>query len=159
MEEDTAWKSDVLPELQVPHQGFAWPDNGVDPFDLHHVQTATLYWAHGKPSRAFVTETPEGQSEKLYDAIPMGYTTLLELEKLALVADGRELRVWPHSQRSFTPGNLQLYQFILPPIEREYLKLGASRPFRFAMREAVALSARTGGPIVVCRVLSNISWY
>ena len=158
MDERTSWAADPLPDLHVPPAGFDWPAEGPDLFDVHHDQTATLYWARGTPTRLFLSEPAE--SDRVSDHIPMGYTTLATLEKLAIVADGQQLRVWHHSTRTVVDrGDLQQYQLVLPLEDGNYLKLGASWPFRYSLADAMRLSEVTGRPVAVCRVLSHIDWH
>jgi hypothetical protein len=103
---------------------------------------------------------------ELYRAIPMGYTTMTLMERVALVHSGRRQRIWEHDGYSQqTP--LQPYQLILPPTgsksyqnpTRGYLRLGATWPFKWAVRDAEALSARMAGPVLVCRVLNHQNWH
>lgn len=159
MDEQTSWVADELPTLDAPHRGFEWPTDSPGLFDLDHDETATLYWARGRPSRLFLGDPPDSLTDELHRQIPMGYTTLATLEKVAVVADGRRLRIWPHGPRRTTAHDLQRYQLILPPLKDGYLKLGASWPFRFAVANAIDLSARAGGPVAVCRVLGHANWH
>jgi hypothetical protein len=156
---DEAWVADDLPDLQVAHEGFDWPAGGLDPFALDHDATVQLQWARGMPSRAYPRPLSEDDLRARDEAIPMGYTTLAELEKVAVAAAGELLRVWPHGPRETHRGTLQPYQLVLPPAGRGYLGLGAQWPFRYAAGDAVGLSDRTGGPVLVCRVLSHTDWH
>jgi hypothetical protein len=155
---DEAWVADDLPRLQVVHQGFDWPVDGLDPFALDHDATALLQWARSRPSRGYLGPLSEVDLRSRDRAIPMGYTTLAELEKVAIADRGRLLRVWPHGPRDTHGDTLQPYQLVLPPAGRGYLGLGARWPFRYALDDAVDLSDRTGGPVLVCRVLGHIDW-
>ena len=148
-----------LPGGPVPHAGFDWPVDGVDPFDLGHDETVTFFWSHSRPTRGFVGRAPDVQSAEVHDAIPMGYVTLALFEKLAIVADGRECRSWPPSDLAGDPGGLQPYQLVLPPLGGTYLRLGAAWPGRYALADSLALSARTRGPVILCRVLSHVDWH
>ncbi|XTZ14123.1 hypothetical protein ACQSSU_21780 [Micromonospora echinospora] len=92
--------------------------------------------------------------------MPMGYTTLTLMERVALVSQGRRLKDWPPGEHRTVSGPFQPYQLVLPPSGAAgYLLLGATWPERFAVRDGERLSARTGGPVLVCRVLDHQNWH
>jgi hypothetical protein len=159
MDEGTAWVADELPVVDVPHHGPEWPEGGPDPFGLQHDETVRLYWARGRPSLGYAGTEPHLAVGGLREAIPMGYTSLVVLEKLAVVSDGRRLRIWPHGPERVHSGRLQAYQLLLPPDGADYLLLGTWWPYDRALAAGVELSARTGGPLVLCRVLADHYWH
>ncbi|MEV4413779.1 hypothetical protein [Catellatospora sp. NPDC049609] len=141
-------------------RGADWPDGGGDPFDGRLPYAGLFYWAHEKPSRVFPAEqTPDDTA--LYAAIPMGYTTLALLERVALVTGGRCRRRWKAGGSRAVATPLQQFQLLLPPTGPDggYLLLGATWPERFAVRDAERLSARTGGRVLVCRPLEHHNWH
>ncbi|MFI5494997.1 hypothetical protein [Actinoplanes sp. NPDC051859] len=153
----SAYVAPALPKLRLERgPGTDWPGGGPDLFDLRHEQTARLYWARNTPSRLFGMD-PTVPDPDPYPAIPMGYTTLQLLEKLAIVAGGQLLRLWPHGPRAISASSP--YRLILPPVDGKYLDLGAAHPVRFAVADALQLSARTAAPIVLCRVLYDQNWH
>ncbi|MEV0645460.1 hypothetical protein AB0I28_09360 [Phytomonospora sp. NPDC050363] len=141
------------------HQGVDWPDGGGDPFDGQAPEAGRFYWGHERPSRVFPDDyDPPGAD--LQRAIPMGYTSLSLLERVALYDAGREVRVWRPDVRQGPDLPLQPFQLLLPPGEdRRHQLLGASWPVRFALHDGRELSARTGGPVLVCRALSHQGWH
>jgi hypothetical protein len=139
--------------------GHDWPAGGRDPFGRDPGEGGRFYWSSGRPSRLL----PAGYTpsdDELYRAIPMGYTTLTLLERLALVA-GDERLAWPEGAESAEPGPLQRYQLMLPRHGAAgHLLLGAGWPLGHAVGEAVSLSAHTGGgPVVLARVLGHRDWH
>ncbi|MFG1889254.1 hypothetical protein ACGFIR_15465 [Micromonospora sp. NPDC049051] len=141
------------------HRGIDWPTYGGDPFDGALPWAGLLYWAREQPSRVFPADRVPSADE-LHRAIPMGYTTLTLLARVALLHGGQQRRLWPEERRPASRGQLQPYQLLLPPTGRErYLKLGASWPVRFALRDAEELSARTGGAVLVCQVVESHNWH
>jgi hypothetical protein len=99
-------------------------------------------------------------ADELYRAIPMGYSTLSLMARIALYHGGQQRRLWPEANRPTPRGPLQPYQLLLPATDtRRHLRLGASWPVRFALRDAEELSARTGGPVLVCQVLEFHNWH
>ena len=89
----------------------------------------------------------------------MGRTNLTHLERLALVVAGQPQRLWPQLAEVAQPGPPQPYQYLLPPHAGRHALLGGTWPLRWAVAEAETLAARTGGPVLVCRVLGHQSWY
>jgi len=161
MSPGAAWAADPLPDLDVPYDGVDWPQDGPDPFDLGHDETAVLFWARGRPSRCFLGEPPGLTSDELHRAVPMGYTMLTVLQKVAVVAGGEPLRIWPHdADRSEDLVDMNSYQLIMPPGEAgRYLMVGVMRPFGWGLQVATDLSVRTGDPVLVCRVLHHVAWH
>ncbi|MFI6825380.1 hypothetical protein ACIBJE_31190 [Micromonospora sp. NPDC050187] len=154
-------RPDTAPATPEPagHRGVDWPKGGGDPFDPRLPWPGWLYWAHGQPSRVFpADQLPPG--DELLRAMPMGYTTLTLLERVALVSRGRRLKEWPPGERRSVGGPFQPYQLILPPSgSAAHLMLGATWPERFAVRDGEQLSVRTGGTVLVCRVLDHQNWH
>jgi len=145
----------------LDHRGFDWPPEGVNPFDRSFPQAGRLYWAHEQPSLLFPADQPPERTE-LARAIPMGYTTLLLMERVALVTLGeRNRRKWKHQAQNRSVGPYQEYQLVVPPDgpEEKYLMVGAAWPFEWAHRDAVRLGQLTGRVVLVCRVLSYESWH
>ncbi|MEH1015703.1 hypothetical protein V6U90_21640 [Micromonospora sp. CPCC 206060] len=150
--------ADGSPDLPVDHRGINWPEDGDNPFDGSVSWSGLVYWAHGELSRLFHADRMPTDTE-LLRAIPMGYTTLTLMERVALVVNGRQQRIWQHDAR-YAKTPLQPYQLVLPPTATSgYLKFGTTWPFKWAVRDAEALSARTGGAVLVCQVLSNQNWH
>lgn len=146
----------VVPE----HRGHDWPAGAGNPFDPELPWPGRLYWARGKPSRVFPADR-EPTGNELYAAIPMGYTTLATLERVALFRRGARLRGW--EQGSSPKADLmgyQPYQVVLPPDdEGRYQLVGVSWPERYAVDAAGQLSARVDGLVLLCRVLSHSNWH
>lgn len=151
-------KSDrVTPE----HLGHDWPAHGGNPFDADLPWAGRLYWARAKPSRVFPPDR-EPAGDELYAAIPMGYTTLATLERLALFHRGRRLAAWEQGPPSSNVqlAGLQQYQVLLPPDdEGRYQLVGVNWPERFAVGAAEQLSGRVDGPVLLCRVVDHCGWH
>jgi hypothetical protein len=161
MEPGTAWAAERLPDLGVPHSGVDWPQDGPGPFDLGHEETAVVFWARGRPSRCILGEPPDLMSEELHRAIPMGYTMLTVLRKVAVVSGGEPLRTWAHdTERSQRLVDMSSYQLMMPPGNAErYLMVGVMHPFAWGLHVATALSVRTGDPVLMCQVLNHVAWH
>lgn len=139
------------------HRGIDWPQGGGDPFDGTSQHAGRFYWGRRRPSRVFADEEePAG----LLEAIPMGYTSLSLLERVALFEAGSEVRVWRPEAAQGPRLLLQPFQLMLPPTGGQgHQLLGATWPVRFALRDGLELSARTGGAVLVCRALSHEGWH
>jgi hypothetical protein len=145
----------------LEHRGFDWPPGGVNPFDRGFPEAGRLYWAHERPSLLFPANQQPEPSE-LDRAIPKGYTTLLLMERVAVVTLGeRSRREWKHQALHRSVGPFQEYQLIVPPDgpEEKYLMVGAIWPFQWTHRDAVRLGQLTGRVVLVCRVLSYENWH
>lgn len=141
------------------HRGIDWPEGGGDPFDAGIAWPGRFYWARGRPSRLFDDDGVPSY-EELCAAIPMGYTSLSMLERVALYEAGQEIRLWLPDAAQGPRLLLQPFQLLLPPDgEQGHQLLGATWPVRFALLDGKALSARTGGPVLVCRALSHEGWH
>jgi len=136
-----------------------WPRGGGDPFDGTIEWPGRFYWSHQMRSRVFpADEAPS--ADELYAAIPMGYTTLALLERVALYQDGRQEALWLPDAAQAVREPLQPFQLLLPPADGSGCRLlGASWPVRYALTDGEDLSKRTGGAVLVCRVLSHENWH
>ncbi|MGK5672576.1 hypothetical protein ACSNOB_06995 [Micromonospora sp. URMC 106] len=141
------------------HRGIDWPAHGGNPFDSALPWPGLLYWAHEQPSRVFPADRVPSADE-LHRAIPMGYSTLSLMARIALYHGGQQRRLWPEENRRTPRGPLQPYQLLLPATDtRRPLRFGANWPVRFALRDAEELSARTGGAVLLCQVLEFHNWH
>ncbi|MBO0841002.1 MAG: hypothetical protein J2O49_09310 [Sciscionella sp.] len=142
-------------ELDVEHRGYDFPPGGLGVFARTHPETARLYWSSGRPSLAFVDE-PSGLA--LMRGIPMGYTTLQTLQKVA-VATGEHLRVWAHENADSSKGAANGYSIVLPPNRAGdylWLAVGTFGPTCGIARE---LARRTGEPAAIVRTLRSEPWH
>lgn len=146
--------------------GDEYPRGGLDPFDLAEARTQLLYDGRGM-SRAWVHGVDHGDERSAYEAIPMGYRALIELEKRAVVAGGVVLREWPQSDASDAAFRRMVDNGWLGPISPDAYRLrpqfGSSgnetRPdYPSALVRAVELSA-DGSAWMVARVLAHESWH
>ncbi|GAB1646482.1 hypothetical protein [Krasilnikovia sp. MM14-A1259] len=94
-----AWAVDPLPALAPTTNLCAdWPRAGLDPFDVTDRRTQRMMFASGGFTRAWPASDgarPESDERGASEAVPMGYTTLSLLEKLAVVHRGRLIAEWP----------------------------------------------------------------
>ncbi|MEH3032453.1 MAG: hypothetical protein PGN07_00055 [Aeromicrobium erythreum] len=157
--DDSAWRHPRPP--RVPRLTLPWtstPDapvgtGPVDTFGLDHDATARLHATNRGFTRAYTGPDPDLST--LMQHVPMGYTNLDHLEKVAVVLDGELLRFWPARTRT------QAFDVVVPPQgELRFMRLGVSHPVRYAVDQGVNLSARLRGlPLLVVRRLSSTSWH
>jgi hypothetical protein len=92
-----AWVVDPLPVLEPTPVRVQWPSGGLDPFHVGDRRTQWMMFASGFTRAWPVSEgmQPAGDGRRAVDVIPMGYTGLSLLEKLAVVRRGRLIAEWP----------------------------------------------------------------
>jgi hypothetical protein len=91
------WAVDPLPVPAATPLRVEWPSDGLDPFDVADRRTQWLMFASGF-TRAWPASEgmqPAGDRREPADVIPMGYTGLSLLEKLAVAHRGRLVAEWP----------------------------------------------------------------
>lgn len=159
LKDSSAWTNPRrrrMPTVELPlcTDARASPGSGhVDTFGVDHDETARLHATNRGFTRAYTG--PDPTFEELAHTVQMGYTNLDHLEKIAVVVDGELLRFWP--ARSTVQG----FDVVVPPAgDQAFLRLGVSHPVRFAVDQAVNLSARMPGlPLLLVRRLSSAPWH
>lgn len=121
---------------------------------LDHDQTLTFAATNWGVS----TCLPFGAAGDAYDIgsaynIPMGYSSLVLMEKRAVVHRGRLLRLWPGILAT------EDMYLLLPPIRRGHLMLEADDYLWHALRQALDLSARTDSPILLASTIDRCDWH
>ncbi|MBB6038137.1 hypothetical protein [Phytomonospora endophytica] len=135
-----------------------WPADGGELFRAGG-RAGRFYWARGRPSLVFADDWTPSFAE-LLDAIPMGYTSLSLLERVALYNTGREVRVWRPDATQAPDRPPQPFQLLLPPFgEHGHQLLTATSVVGPALREGRELSARTRGKVLVCQAISQQGWH
>ncbi|KQP26710.1 hypothetical protein [Aeromicrobium sp. Leaf272] len=156
----TSWRDPSppsLPPVEVPtctHPPDAEIGAGrVDLFGIDHDDVARFHRTSRGLTHAYTAGRPHDGAVLRH--VPMGYTQLYDHEKVAVVLDGRVLRLWA------ARGTVQAFDLVVPPSSgQDLLVLGASHPVRYAVGEACNLSARLPGvPVMVARRLAEHGWH
>lgn len=134
-----------------------WLVDAPSVFDVEHDETARLYATNRGVTPSILGDIDPG---KPWETIPMGYTTLMLLEKRAVVADGALVRLWPRRYGATDEFRIDSFDAVMAGVGASRLGVGLGHPLGSAIETAKALSQKMNGePIVVTRTLSNINWH
>jgi hypothetical protein len=160
-DDTTAWHTDDLPVIDVKLRSCIynsdWLADAPSPFDVHHNETGRLYATNSGISPTILGEfDPKMPSH----SIPMGYTNLYLLEKRAVIAEGRLIRLWP---QRYKPDHTHLEdgcRAITEGDSSKHLSLGLSSSINHAVHQAKTLSSRmNGAPVIVTKTLTDQFWH
>ncbi|GGQ83314.1 hypothetical protein [Couchioplanes azureus] len=158
-----AWAVEPLPVLPRTSDLCAdWPRDGLDPFDVTDRRTQRMMLASRRLTRAWPASegaSPTSDERGAYKAVPMGYTTLSLLEKLAVVHRGRVIAEWPRCPAS--PSDPARPLQLAVRCQRS-TQVRHANDYRGALDLALALSATSAlgdEPIMVVDVLTTEPWH
>ncbi|GAB1693469.1 hypothetical protein [Krasilnikovia sp. M28-CT-15] len=157
-----AWAVDPLPALTATTSLRAdWPRAGLDPFDVTDRRTQRMMFATGYTLAWPASDGAEPSSDErgAHAAVPMGYTTLSLLEKLAVVYQGRLIAEWPRCPAPPSAPDRPLE----PAVRVRGLKDARhADDYQSALDVALGLS-RSGAwhdePIMIVDVLTTHPWH
>jgi hypothetical protein len=154
------WQAESLPliDAKLPGciHGSNWLEGEPAAFDAGHDETARLYATNMGVTPSILGGFDPGLPAA---AIPMGYTNLSLFEKRAVIADGSLVRIWSQQyepQRALRRAGF----YAITEGARVPLVLGLYPSIPHAVRQAEVLSSRmNGSPVIVARLLTEITWH
>jgi hypothetical protein len=159
--DETEWHAESLPDIDVKLPtciyGSDWLRDAPSAFDTRHTDTARLYETNSGLSPTILGDFAPDQPRK---SIPMGYTDLHLLEKRAVIAEGRLVRLWRSRYEPSYGTNQTAFYAVIEGNTFGNLRVGLDNSIGHAVGQAQTLSDRmNGAPVIVVRLLSSTFWH